>query len=192
MLVVLASSIYPARVASQLAVPDVVRRWQLPDPKDDVWQFAFPFTVNVNAVQSLCGYLHTLFTSYSHESVGKMYTERTRVVMQPHAEGTQYAVQLLLWLAPFDMGVSQFLQFTMRPSEENPRIYEIELYIQRISGPLAFWQRLNLGFMLDLRKQFLVWQTLKGNLQEDHAEACRSVAVDAVALGMQDQDEAAG
>ncbi len=191
MLVVLASSIYPARVAAQLAVPDVVRRWQLPDPKDDVWQFPFPFTVNVNAVQSLCGYLHTLFTSYSHESVGKMYTERTRIVKQEGGSRPEYAVQLLLWLAPFDMGVSQYLQFTMRPSEDNPRIYEIELFIQRISGPIAFWQRLNLGFMLDLRKQFLVWQTLKNDLQEDHAEACRRVSVDAAVLGSE-QDEAAG
>ena len=192
MLVVLASSIYPARVAAQLAVPDVVRRWQLPDPKDDIWQFPFPFTVNVNAVHSLCGYLHTLFTSYGHESVGKMYTERTRVVTEETPRGTQYAVQLLLWLAPFDMGVSQFLQFTMRPSADNARIYEIELYIQRISGPIAFWQRLNLGFMLDLRKQFLVWQTLKADLQEEHAEASRRVAVDAVHLDMHDQSEAAG
>ena len=192
MLVVLASSIYPARVAAQLAVPDVVRRWQLPDPKDDVWQFPFPFTVNVNAVQSLCGYLHTLFTSYGHESVGKMYTERTRVVREDRHDGPHYAVQLLLWLAPFDMGVSQYLQFTMRPSEENPRIYEIELFIQRISGPIAFWQRLNLGFMLDLRKQFLVWQTLKSDLQEEHAEMCRQVTIDASEVGLQEQEEAAG
>ena len=193
MLVVLASSIYPARVAAKLAVPDVVRRWQLPDPKDDVWQFPFPFTVNVNAVESLCGYLHTLFMSYGHESVGKMYTERTRILREEtdqRPQYPQYAVQLLLWLAPFDMGVSQYLQFTMRPSADNPRIYEIELFIRRISGPIAFWRRLNLGFMLDLRKQFLVWQTLKNDLQEEHAEACRRVSIDASEL--EEEHEAAG
>ncbi len=174
--VVLVSSIYPARVASQMAVPDVVRRWQLPDPDGDVWRFPFPFTVNINAVESLCGFLHSYFSSYGHESVGQMYTERTRVVVDETPEGKRsYAVQLLLWLAPFDMGVSQYLQFTTQ-STDNPRILEIHLYLERISGPVAFWQRLNLGFMLELRKQFLVWQTLKGELQEEHVEHCRKVA----------------
>ena len=172
--VVLVSSIYPARVASQMAVPDVVRRWQLPDPDGDVWRFPFPFTVNINAVESLCGFLHSYFGSYGHESVGKMYTERTRIVVEETEGKRSYAVQLLLWLAPFDMGVSQYLQFTTAPTD-NPRILEIHLYIERISGPVAFWQRLNLGFMLELRKQFLVWQTLKGEIQQEHVEHCQRV-----------------
>ena len=174
--VVLASTVYPARVASQMAVPDVVRRWQLPDPIDGVWQFPFPFTVNVNAVESLCGYLYTFFCAYGHESVGKLYTERTRILVNEVEAGKEYAVQLLLWLAPFDMGVSQYMQFAMAPTEERD-IYEINLYIERVSGPSTFWQRLNLGFMLDLRKQFLVWQTLKEDLQTEHANTARSVAV---------------
>jgi hypothetical protein len=176
MFAVVASTLYPAHLASRLAVPDVVRRWRLPDPVDDVWQFPFPFTVNVNAVESLCGYLYTLFSSYGHESVGKMYSEKTRIVVENNEEGQVFAVQLLLWLAPFDMGVSQYLQFTMKPTE-TPNIYSIDLHIERISGPVAFWQRLNLGFMLDLRQQYLVWQTLVQDLQEEHANTCRRVSV---------------
>ena len=188
--VVLLSTIYPARTASQLAVPDVVRRWQLPDPEDDVWRFPFPFTVNVNAVDSLCGYLHSFFGSYGHESVGRMYTERTRIVVEDGPGGREYAVQLLLWLAPFDMGVSQYLQFTITPTE-NPSIREIQLYIERVSGPVAFWQRLNLGFMLEMRKQFLVWQTLKQEIQDEHAAHCREVALPASELELDPVEEAA-
>ncbi len=182
--VVLLSSVYPARTAAQLAVPDVVRRWQLPDPEDDVWRFPFPFTVNVKAVDSLCGYLHSFFCSYGHESVGHMYTERTRIVVE---EGER-AVQLLLWLAPFDMGVSQYLQFTIAPTG-NPSIWEIQLYIERVSGPVAFWQRLNLGFMLEMRKRFLVWQTLKPDIQEEHAVHCREVALPAGELELDPVEE---
>jgi len=179
MLVVLASTAYPARVASQLAVPDVVRRWQLPDPEGDVWCFPFPFTVNRNAIESLCGYLYRYFTSYGHESVGKLYTERTRILSQVGPDGAEsYAVQLLVWLAPFDMGVSQYLQFTIEPTDVRD-IHGIELWIERISGPVAFWQRLNLAFMLDMRKQFLVWQTLKEELHAEHADLARQVALDA-------------
>ena len=178
-LVVLVSSVYPARVASRLAVPDVVRRWQLPDPDGDTWRFPFPFTVNRNAIQSLCGYLYTYFNAYSHESVGKMYTEKTRILVEKgEGKDSIYAVQLLVWLAPFDMGVSQYLQFTLAPTEV-ANISSIELYIERISGPVAFWQRLNLGFMLELRKQFLVWQTLKDEFHHEHVETARRVAAEA-------------
>ncbi|MDA0335622.1 MAG: hypothetical protein O2782_10685 [bacterium] len=185
--VVLVSSIYPARVAAQMAVPDVVRRWQLPEPDGDIWRFPFPFTVNINGVESLCGYLHSYFSSYGHESVGQMYTERTRIVVEETPGERSYAVQLLLWLAPFDMGVSQYLQFTTKPTE-NPRILEIHLFIQRISGPVAFWQRLNLGFMLQLRKQFLVWQTLKPEIQQEHVEHCRLIAMQASDLELEFTD----
>ena len=189
MVVVLLSAFYPARVASQLAVPDVVRRWQLPDPDGDVWRFPFPFTLNRQAIESLCGYLYTYFSDYSHESVGKLYTEKTRIVVEQGADGEKiYAVQLLVWLAPFDMGVSQYLQFTIEPTEVD-NIFGIELYIERVSGPVAFWQRLNLGFMLTLRQQFLLWQTLKAPVQAEHARVGRSVLVNAVDL---ETGEAAG
>ena len=189
MVVVLLSAFYPARVASQLAVPDVVRRWQLPDPEGDVWRFPFPFTVNRQAIESLCGYLYTYFSDYGHESVGKLYTEKTRIVVDERADGERiYSVQLLVWLAPFDMGVSQYLQFTVAPTEIN-NIFGIELYIERVSGPVAFWQRLNLGFMLTMRQQFLLWQTLRESVQEDHAQVGRSVMIEASTL---ETGEAAG
>ena len=181
MAVVVISTLYPAKIASQLAVPDVVRRWQLPDPEGDTWQFAFPFTANAQAIESLCGYLHSYFSSYGHESVGKMYTEKTRIVTAEEDGSPVYSVQLLLWLAPFDMGVSEYLQFTMAPSDI-PGIYGIRLYIERISGPIAFWQRLNLGFMLELRKQFLVWQTLGDELQEQHKETAKTVLASSASL----------
>jgi hypothetical protein len=187
MLVVLLSTVYPARAASRQAVPDVVRRWQLPDPDGDVWRFQFPFTVNRNAIESLCGYLYSFFLAYGHESVGRLYTERTRIVVEQQDGGEHcWAVQLLVWLAPFDMGVSQYLQFTIAPTEV-PGISGIELYIERISGPVAFWRRLNLSFMLALRQQFLIWQTLKDRVQREHAETARRVAVDAIRIPHQVQ-----
>ena len=174
MAVVVASTLYPARVASRLAVPDVVRRWQLPQPEGDVWQFSFPFTASAQAVESLCGYLHSYFSSYGHESVGKMYTEKTRIVMEEGERGPTYVVQLLLWLAPFDMGVSEYLHFNLAPTP-NRDVYGIQLYIERISGPVAFWERLNQHFMLELRKQFLVWQTLKPELQAAHRDHTKAM-----------------
>ena len=50
MAVVMLSTIYPARKASQMAVPDVTRKWKLPPPDGDQWDFEFPFTVSGHEV----------------------------------------------------------------------------------------------------------------------------------------------
>jgi len=163
--------------AARISVPDVVRRWQIPAPDGDVWRFPFPFTVNDAAVDSLCGFLYSMFDSYSDESVGDMYTDRTRIVRLQGPEGTVHSVQLGLWLAPFDLGVSEYLEIAMSPSETRG-IDEVEIYIERLSGPLAHWHRLNHDFAIKLRRQFLIWQTMKEDLRQEHAETARRLMVD--------------
>jgi len=165
-------------VASRAAVPDVVRRWQLAAPEGDVWEFTFPFTVNQNAAESLCGFLYSTFSAYGDESVGRLYTEKTRIVVDDRTDGSPYSVQLGVWLAPFDLGVSEYLQFELQPAAI-PGTFGIEVYIERLSGPRAFWERLNLGFLLELRRQFMIWQTLKKDIQQEYADTARRVAIDA-------------
>ena len=175
---VLLSAVYPAVAASRIAVPDVVRRWKIPDPDGDVWRFIFPFTANAAAVDSLCGFLHSMFDSYSDESVGELYTDRTRIVRRQTPRGPVHSVQLGLWLAPFDLGVSEYLEISMYPSD-TPGIDEVEIYIERLSGPLAHWHRLNQNFAIKLRRQFLIWQTMGEELREEHAESARELMVEA-------------
>jgi hypothetical protein len=175
--VVLLSTIYPARVAARTAVPDAtVRRWKLPPPKEDAWIFEFPFTVNQTEVLSLCGFLFDYFEAYSQEGLGLFYAEKTRIVQVDTPGGREYAVQLLLWLAPFDMGVSQYMQFGIEPTS-TPGIYGIEIFIHRISGQDTAWGRVNQRFMNRLRKEFLIWQTLKRDVRDRHREVAERVMV---------------
>ena len=94
-----------------------------------------------------------------------------------------HSVQLGLWLAPFDLGVSQYLEISMYPSETSG-IDEVEIYIERISGPVAHWHRLNQDFAIKLRRQFLIWQTMRENLRQEHAETARQLTVDSETLEM--------
>ena len=75
MAVVLLSTLYPAHKASQMAVPDVTRKWQLPPSEGDNWDFEFPFTVSGHEVLGLSVFLAGYFDSYSEESIGTFYTE---------------------------------------------------------------------------------------------------------------------
>ncbi len=174
--VVLLSTIYPARVAARSAVPDTVRRWRPPPPTGDRWEFAFPFMISEKEVVGLCGFLASFFQAYGEESIGDFYADKVRIVRTPYAESeaAEYAVQLLLWLAPFDMGVSQFVQIECAPSSTRGA-YAVEVFIQRLSGQDTYWQRVNGRFLNHLRKQFLLWNTLDDESKSFHRQVARDL-----------------
>ncbi|MFH1570234.1 MAG: FtsX-like permease family protein [Gemmatimonadota bacterium] len=169
MAVVLLSTLYPARVASRAAVPDTVRRWQPPAPEGDRWIFAFPFMVSQGEVLGLAGFLSSFFGAYSEESIGTFHADLVRLVGEAGPRGQEYALQLLIWLAPFDMGVSQFLQLEFAPSDIRG-VCTVEVYIQRISGQDTYWQRVNRRFMNELRRQFLLWHTMDAGSRAYHRQ----------------------
>ena len=168
MAVVMASTFYPARVASRSAVPDTVRRWKPPPPDGDRWEFEFPFMVSEGEVLGMSGFLISFFDSYSEESIGDFYAEKVALSTGEGEFGPEYSVQMLTWLAPFDMGVSQFLQLDFVPGDSSHGIYIVEVFIQRLSGQDTYWQRVNQRFMNTLRKQFLLWHTMDSASREYH------------------------
>jgi hypothetical protein len=178
MAVVLLSTIYPAKVAAKSAVPDTVRRWSPPPPEEgDGWSFDFPFMVSEAEVMGICGFLANFFNAYSEESIGDFFAEKVRIVEEMGETGKEYGVQLLLWLAPFDMGVSQFLQLEFLPTD-TAGVYTVQIYIQRISGQDTFWQRINHRFFNRLRKEFLIWHTLKDEAREYHRGVAEKLLAD--------------
>ena len=78
-----------------------------------------------------------------------------------------YHLGMRVWLAPFDMGVSQEVDILLMPSEERG-LYELQLKLVRQSGEIAAWKRVNRGFMSDLRKQLLLWRTIKPAGQQEY------------------------
>jgi len=169
MAVVLLSTVYPARKASQMAVPDVTRRWRLPAPDGDEWRIDFPFTVAGTDVLGLCVFLIGYFDSYSEESIGTFYTDGAHLDTFESEHGTGYDIAMNIWLAPFDLGVSQHVVFRATPEAEY-NIFDISLRIQRLSGEDASWRRVNQRFMNVIRKQFLIWRTVDAEAKTSYRE----------------------
>ena len=165
MAVVMLSTIYPARRASQMAVPDVTRRWRLPRPDGDEWHFEFPFTVAGRDVLGLSVFLIGYFDSYSEESIGTFYTDGAKLGRLDAEHGEGYTIDMNIWLAPFDLGVSQHVVIRALPESEH-NIYQIQLDIHRLSGEDASWRRVNQRFMNVIRKQFLIWRTVDAEAKE--------------------------
>ncbi|MFH2068159.1 MAG: FtsX-like permease family protein [Candidatus Omnitrophota bacterium] len=169
MFVVFLSTIFPARKASQMSVPDVTRRWVLPKPDGDIWFFDFPFTVGEREVLGLMTFLRNYFSSYSIEAVGSFYTADNRLFKESGPKGNSYATACRVYLSPFDLGVSQQFKLSAFPVGEFG-FYGIEVRLERKSGEGSDWQRLNRRFLDSIRKQFLVWRTINKEIKEGYRQ----------------------
>ncbi|MFH1905239.1 MAG: FtsX-like permease family protein [bacterium] len=169
MATVILSTIYPARKAAELAVPDVTRKWEIPEPIGDNWEFDFPFTVSGTEILGLNVFLKDYFASYEEESVGDFYTNGANLYAFKEKEETGYILKTRAWLAPFDLGVSQDFQLKAIPAGEY-NVYNIKLLIVRLSGETGAWKRLNRHFLDTLRKQFLVWRTISPEIKNEYKE----------------------
>jgi hypothetical protein len=181
MLVVLLSSLYPARQASLMAVPDVTRRWKLPPPDGDHWHFEFPFTVGGNDVFGLSVFLVDYFESHMGESMGTFYTDGAQFGSVETEKGEGYTIDTRIWLAPYDLGVSQQVHFEAAPTGEH-NIFTMALTIDRLSGDAASWRRVNQGFMNTLRKQFLIWRTVGAPDRAKYTEKGQKLLADRESL----------
>ena len=167
--VVLLSTLFPARVAARQSVPDVVRRWEPELPEGDEWRFEFPFMLGESEVEGVCGFLANYFGSFGKATLGDFYSEDIRVV-----GGRDFRLEFNLWLAPFDLGVSQAVRVDFVRTGSTTRLLEVRL--ARQSGERLYWTRLNRRFVEALRKQLLIWHTLKEDERVQHVETARELA----------------
>ena len=93
------------------------------------------------------------------------YIELDSIAASPDTQ--VFLLHMRTWLAPFDMGVSQDTDIILLPASE-PGLYEMQLRLARRSGEIAAWKRVNREFMTELRKQLLVWRTVKPAMQHEY------------------------
>ena len=158
--VVLLSTIYPARKASEVATPAIERSWKVADPVGDVWKIELPFAVTGEQAAGVSGFISEWFEAYEEYSVGDFVTQDVVTSKFKGEYGQGYRVKCRAWLAPFDLGVSQDVVLETVPSSMED-VYELKLTINRESGDISNWKRVNRRFLNTLRKQFLIWRTLR-------------------------------
>lgn len=158
--VVMLSTVYPARKASEVATPAIERRWSVPDPVGDRWEIPLPFSVTGEQAVALNGFMSEWFGAYEEYSIGDFVTQDVEREEFDSQYGTGYRISLMAWLAPFDLGVSQRVTLETIPAEMTD-VFELKLTLNRESGDVSSWKRVNRRFLNTLRKQFLIWRTLR-------------------------------
>src|SRR5262249_19468076 len=169
MAVVLLSTLYPARKASEVATPAIERTWRTPEPVGDTWEIPLPFMVTGEQAKGLNGFLGEWFRAYEEYSIGDFVTQNVETSEHETEQGKAYQIRLMAWLAPFDLGVSQQVVLDTRPTDMED-VFELRLTIHRQSGDISNWKRGNRRFLNTLRKQFLIWRTPRAEERERYFE----------------------
>jgi len=100
--------------------------------------------------------------------------------------GEAYELSLMVWLAPYDLGVSERLVLRTEPSPDEAEVFVIRSIIARESGDESSWIRVTRNFVNMLRKQYLLWRTFPIGLKAQYGQRGRdflSGAVDESAAG---------
>jgi hypothetical protein len=168
MAVVLLSSIYPARVASSIAIPDVETSWKLSRPQGNRLIAQLPFLLKFREVPGAAGFLFEYVRVHQEISHGVFSVDDLNLwsgreqdpAFGPLEIRPEVSMDFTAWLAPFDLGIMQEVHILFHPSENQPGYARVRLVILRRSGENQTWWRLNQRFVNRIRKQLLVWRSL--------------------------------
>jgi hypothetical protein len=174
MVTVLLSVIYPARKASDIAMPGIERRWTLPEPEDDVISMDLPFTVTGDQAVGVNVFLLDYLAAHADYSLGNFSTGDLSLTEADFELGVGFELSVMVWLAPYDLGVSERMTIQTIPTED-VETYQIHALIERESGDEASWLRVTRNFVNLLRKQFLLWRTLPVSQKGDYGARGRRI-----------------
>jgi hypothetical protein len=75
-----------------------------------------------------------------------------------------------VWLAPFDFGIMQTVDFLFEPAEDESGFLEIKVQLMRESGEANAWRRINKTFLHDIRRQLLLWRSFDDPTKEKYEQ----------------------
>lgn len=175
------ASIYPALMATRIAMPDVEKGWSLPRPKGDVISVDLPFLFRIEEHHAVMKFLQDFIEEHREATVGDFIVDDVELTTADETEldlasdskfvpiGRCFLIQTSVWLAPFDFGIQQRVRIFCCPSEvgkeldseQDTQYVQIHLHIERLLGEVNSWYRANRYFVKKIRKAILRWHTLK-------------------------------
>lgn len=166
--VVIASTLYPSKKAAEIATPGMERKWRVPEPEGDIMTIKLPFTFTGRDAIAVCAFLTEWFDEFVGYAGGDFLAENVRMEPVETPLGTGSAVKLRMWLAPYDLGVSQSFEVHVTPTGEQ-EVSEISLRLTREAGDISSWVKTNSLFLAAIRKQFLIWRTVQPSQKAQYA-----------------------
>ncbi|MCX7935989.1 MAG: hypothetical protein N3A66_12110, partial [Planctomycetota bacterium] len=159
MLVVLLSSLSPARMAAKLAAPAEQMERAFVTSEGGIMTLDLPFTFNRRDRIAILPYMADWFENYGEGSAGEFFSSPPEIGITRTAEALTPFVRTITWLKPYDLGVSQEVKIEVR---HDPRTGDnlATVIITCRSGDKSNWERCCHLFIGLLRKRFLTWRAV--------------------------------
>ncbi len=171
MIIVLLSTIYPARQAFLAAVPELASIGGDVDAEaaaTDRLSIYMPFVATEGHLLGMQAYMHEFFDSVQGVTVGQLAVDGLAARMDRDDKGRPApTLAFRAWLAPFDIGVSHDAELRI-VFREDSGVYQYHLTAVRFSGDQQNWRRLTPRFLLAIRKQLLMWRILSPEAIDDY------------------------
>jgi cell division protein FtsX len=177
MAVVLLSTIFPARKAAEIAAPAMNDAVFDTDPEGDDWLLPLPFSISAVEAAPVTVFLTEWLRAYEGFTIGDFVSRDTRSgIVAGSGPQKAYEIQCSMWLAPYDLGISQDLTLILKPSQV-PGVYLLDLRLHRLAGDPENWPTVNKRFLTNLRKQFLTWRTLSADVKQRYSDEVSNLRV---------------
>jgi hypothetical protein len=175
--IVLAATVYPARKAAALATPSGAARWAMPQPRAGRrLSLDLPFTLTRGNAVGMARFLHEYFEAHSDPTSPDFSTTRLRArarLQRGPGEAVDgqalLVLQMLVYPAPYDLGVSQRCRVVVYPTGRRG-VYGVRFSLRRLSSDEGSWMRTNFRFLDLIRKQFLIWRTIRLDQRQSYIE----------------------
>lgn len=159
---VLLSTLFPALSAKAIAEPSDDSGWKLPEPEGSTLRFEMPFTFSRRDRIAVIAFLHRFLLEHSEGSSGSFFAGEISAGVSDQLDsldGDSHIplVSSMIWLKPFDLGVSQMLQIQLA-TDPDTKEYGAQVILTLQSGTRDAWLRLNKPFVSRLRQHFLHWR----------------------------------
>jgi len=163
MLFVLLSTIYPAYKSSKMVTPSFERKWKIPTkPRGNKWSIPLPITITKGEVNGALYYIKEHFENFSTERSGKFYTLK---VFGSQRKDKTKLLTIIARLSPYEAYIEQKSELFFIPEEGVDRCRAV-LQLEHIQGELFTWISSSRFFTEEVRKQLLLWSSLKEDVKK--------------------------
>ncbi len=180
---VIISTWFPARTAMDIAAPAETSGWTLPEPEGDQLSFDLPFNFRSRERLAVLNFVNRYLLDHGEGSSGRFFAGVPEMDIDREETDPERAVIPMLsgmiWLRPFDLGVSQELTVIL-PTDEETGLFKARITIDRRSGTREAWLRLNHGFVALLRRHFLHWRAVSSEEREEMYEEAMEVMTERI------------
>lgn len=169
MVIVLMSTLYPARQAFLAAVPETHRAPGVGEDQAAADRIAIfmPFVATEGHLLGMQAYMHEYLDSVQGVTVGQVAVDDLAARIESHDGRRIPVLAFRAWLAPFDLGVSHDVELRIVHRADRG-VYQYHLTAVRFSGDQQNWRRLTPRFLLAVRKQLLMWRILSPEAIADY------------------------